>query len=377
MSTRESRVPQDFTVKVLLVDDQPMIGEAVRRALSGQPDIMFYYCDDPTAALSIAARIKPTVILQDLVMPGIDGLTLVRRYRESPLTADTPIIVLSTKDEPAVKSQAFAAGASDYLVKLPDSIELIARLRHHSTTYLYRQQRDEAYRELRESQRQMVEINLELQRLTSVDGLTGLSNRRHLDGCLELRWKLAVRQQTRFSILMIDVDNFKRYNDTYGHLAGDDVLKQIATEIRGTFRRPTDISARFGGEEFMVLLSDTDADSAGRLADGLCQRVANLKIAHSASPPLNLVTVSIGVASTIPQNAESQLTLIAYADKALYEAKRLGKNKVHFADFPLSPAVDCVDGSEGPAGASVESGKDTEAALADQAVQEAASVFAR
>jgi two-component system chemotaxis family response regulator WspR len=358
MGARDLNTPQDFTVIVLLVDDQPIIGEAVRRALAGMPDIVFHFCDDPAAAMSVAARIRPTVILQDLVMPGIDGITLVRRYREGPLTANTPIIVLSTKDDPELKSQAFAAGANDYLIKLPNAIELIARLRHHSTTYLYRQQRDEAYRALHESQRQLVEINLELQRLTNVDGLTGLSNRRHLNECLELQWKIAIREQSKCSILMIDVDNFKRYNDTYGHLAGDDVLKQIAAEIQNTFRRPTDISARFGGEEFMVLLSDTDAESAGRLADGLCKRVANLGIAHSESPPMKRVTVSIGVASTIPQHGESQLTLIALADQALYKAKQLGKNQVLVAELPLPPPIEFFRRKEGLAEERVESGHD-------------------
>jgi two-component system, chemotaxis family, response regulator WspR len=337
MYTDDLNVPQDHSVIVLLVDDQPMIGEALRRALASQPDIIFHYCDDPATAVSVAGSIKPTVILQDLVMPGIDGLTLVRRYRADPLTADIPIIVLSTKEDASVKSDAFAAGANDYLVKLPDAIELIARLRHHSTTYLYRQQRDEAYRALRESQRQLVEINLELQRLTNVDGLTGLSNRRSLNEYLELQWRQAVREQAPFSILMIDVDNFKRYNDTYGHLAGDDVLKKIATAIQATFRRPTDIAARFGGEEFILLLSATEASATQFLGDALCKRVADLRIAHSESPPLKRVTVSIGGASTIPQHGDSALALIDSADKALYEAKRLGKNRIIMAN-PVAAA---------------------------------------
>jgi two-component system, chemotaxis family, response regulator WspR len=337
MHTDDLNASQDCRVIVLLVDDQPIIGEAVRRALCTQPDIIFHYCDDPATALSVAGSIRPTVILQDLVMPGVDGLTLVRRYRADPLTADIPIIVLSTKDDANVKSDAFAAGANDYLVKLPDNIELIARLRHHSTTYLYRQQRDEAYRALRESQRQLVEINLELQRLTNVDGLTGLSNRRSVDEYLEMQWKLAVREQSQFSILMIDVDNFKRYNDTYGHLAGDDVLKKIAAAIRATFRRPTDIAARFGGEEFIVLLSVTEAKSAHTLGDTLCKRVADLRIAHSESPPLKKVTVSIGGASTIPQRGDSALALIEIADKALYEAKRLGRNRIVMANPITAP----------------------------------------
>jgi two-component system chemotaxis family response regulator WspR len=261
----------------------------------------------------------------------------VRRYREDPLTADIPIIVLSTKDDPTVKSEAFAAGANDYLVKLPDTIELIARLRHHSTTYLYRQQRDEAYRALRESQRQLVEINLELQRLTNVDGLTGLSNRRSLNEYLELQWRLAVREETQFSILMIDVDNFKRYNDTYGHLSGDEVLKQIAAAIQATFRRPTDIAARFGGEEFIVLLSGTEGKAAHTLGDAFCRRVAELCIPHSESPPLKRVTVSIGGASAMPQHGDSAIALIELADKALYEAKRLGKNRIVMANPTAAP----------------------------------------
>ena len=157
-----SQAPNEYAVMVLLVDDQAMVGEAIRRALANQPHIDFHYCANPTDALRIAGQIKPTVILQDLVMPGVDGLTLVRQYRAEPTTRDIPIIVLSTKEEPAVKGEAFAAGANDYLVKLPDKIELIARIRHHSKAYLNQVQRDEAYRALRESQQQLVDSNTAL-----------------------------------------------------------------------------------------------------------------------------------------------------------------------------------------------------------------------
>ncbi len=157
-----TRPTSEYTVMVLLVDDQAMVGEAIRRALANQPDIDFHYCANPADALGVATQIKPTVILQDLVMPGVDGLTLVRQYRAKPATQDVPIIVLSTKDEPAIKSEAFAAGANDYLVKLPDKIELIARIRHHSKAYLNQVQRDAAYRALRESQQQLVDSNTAL-----------------------------------------------------------------------------------------------------------------------------------------------------------------------------------------------------------------------
>ena len=154
--------PPDYHVMVLLVDDQAMVCEAVRRALAHQPDIDFHYCADPAEAIVVANQIKPTVILQDLVMPGVDGLTLVNRFRNNPLTRDTPIVVLSTNETPQAKSQCFAAGANDYLVKLPDKIELIARLRYHSKAYVNQLQRDEAYRALRESQQQLVESNTSL-----------------------------------------------------------------------------------------------------------------------------------------------------------------------------------------------------------------------
>ena len=154
--------PPDYHVMVLLVDDQAMVCEAIRRALLNEPDIDFHYCADAREALAAATQIKPTVILQDLVMPGIDGLTLVGEYRANSSTKDIPIIVLSTNENPQVKGQAFAIGANDYLVKLPDKIELIARIRYHSRAYLNQLQRDAAYRALRESQQQLIDGNAQL-----------------------------------------------------------------------------------------------------------------------------------------------------------------------------------------------------------------------
>ena len=133
-----------YPISVLLVDDQAMVGEAVRRTLAAHADIKFQFCPDPTKVMEVIEQVKPTVILQDLVMPGTDGMELLRHYREHQDTMNIPVIVLSTKEEPTVKSEAFALGASDYLVKLPDAVELIARIRHHSNAYLNRIQRDEA-----------------------------------------------------------------------------------------------------------------------------------------------------------------------------------------------------------------------------------------
>src|SRR5262249_54733607 len=137
--------------------DQAIVGESVRRMLADEANVKFHSCRDPTRAIETANTVQPTVILQDLVMPEIDGLQLVKFYRANKATRDTPMIVLSSKEEPVIKAQAFALGANDYLVKLPDKIELIARIRYHSRGYINLLERNEAYRRLEESQRELAE----------------------------------------------------------------------------------------------------------------------------------------------------------------------------------------------------------------------------
>jgi two-component system chemotaxis family response regulator WspR len=313
---------------VLLVDDQAMIGEAVRRSLASEENIDFHFCADPHQAIAQAIQIKPTVILQDLVMPGLDGLTLVREYRNNPLTRDIPIIVLSTKEDALIKSAAFSAGANDYLVKLPDTIELVARIRYHSRSYMTLLQRDEAYRALRVSQQQLLDTNLVLQRLMNSDGLTGLSNRRHFDEYLELEWRRAAREQTPMSLMMIDVDYFKAFNDNFGHLEGDEALRQVAKAIRAGASRPSDLPARYGGEEFALVLPNTSPGGARLLAEKLRITIANMNIAHVAPEPGASLTVSIGVTTMVPQPGSNCRELIQEADKGLYLAKNDGRNKV-------------------------------------------------
>jgi phosphoserine phosphatase RsbU/P len=144
-------------VIVLLIDDQPIVGHAVRQMLQPESDIQFHFCKEPLKALEMAKALAPTVILQDLVMPDMDGLTLLKAFRADAATTQVPMIVLSSKEEPAVKAQAFGLGANDYLVKLPDRIELIARIRHHSQGYIAQLERNEAYRKLAESERVLAE----------------------------------------------------------------------------------------------------------------------------------------------------------------------------------------------------------------------------
>lgn len=151
----EPATPADRTTRVLLVDDQAIVGESVRRMLADDPEVEVHFCQEPARAISTANAVRPTVILQDLVMPEIDGLQLVRFFRANPATKDTPMIVLSSKEEPVIKAKAFALGANDYLVKLPDKLELAARVRYHSQAYRNLQERNEAYRRLAESQAEL------------------------------------------------------------------------------------------------------------------------------------------------------------------------------------------------------------------------------
>ncbi len=332
LQIEEFKATDENKAMVLLVDDQAMIGEAVRRGLANESNIDFHFCADPHQAIEQAIRLKPTVILQDLVMPGLDGLTLVRDYRNHPATKDIPIIVLSTKEDPLVKSAAFAAGANDYLVKLPDTIELVARIRYHSRSYQTLLQRDEAYRALRVSQQQLLDTNLVLQRLMNSDGLTGLSNRRHFDEYLELEWRRALRDQTQLSLLMIDVDYFKSFNDSFGHLDGDEALRRVADAIRDSCARSTDLPARYGGEEFALVLPNTSPGGARLVAEKLRQTIAGLKIPHIAPNEGSHLTVSIGLSTQIPQGGSHCRQLISAADKGLYQAKHNGRNQVGISD---------------------------------------------
>lgn len=319
-------------VMVLLVDDQAMIGEAVRRALASEANISFHFCSDPLQAVSLAEQLKPTVILQDLVMPGVDGLELLAQYRSRKALQDVPIIVLSTKEDPKVKSAAFSAGANDYLVKLPDVIELVARIRYHSRSYVALQQRDEAFRALRESQQQLLEANLVLQRLMRSDGLTGLANRRHFDDCLSSEWARAQREQSELSLLMIDVDYFKPFNDHYGHVAGDDALRQIATRMSEMCSRSSDLAARYGGEEFVMILPGTSRGGARLLAEKVRLSVQALAIPHERPTPNSVVSISIGVATLTPLADLTATYLVELADRGLYLAKQNGRNQVAVAE---------------------------------------------
>jgi two-component system chemotaxis family response regulator WspR len=322
----------EYKIMVLLVDDQAMVGEAIRRALADEPNIDFHFCTRAEEALAVAEKTQPTAILQDLVMPGVDGMTLVRQYRASPVLANVPIIVLSSREDATVKRDAFAGGANDYMVKLPDTIELVARIRYHSNSYINLLQRDAAYHALRESQQQLQKSNFELQRLTNTDGLTGIANRRYFDDYLMAEWKRARREKLELALLLIDVDYFKLYNDNYGHVAGDAALRQTAQSLDRSIMRPADLAARFGGEEFAMILPRTGLDGAQAIGEKLCRLVELQELPHECSAASRWLTVSIGAASAVPAEAQEARELIEMADRRLYQAKQQGRNRVVWQD---------------------------------------------
>jgi two-component system chemotaxis family response regulator WspR len=314
-----------FKVRVLLVDDQLLVVEAVRRMLADESDIEFHFVTDPAQAFDCARRLQPTVILQDLVMPGWDGFDLIGRYRAEAALAQVPVIVLSAKEEAAMKAHGFAVGANDYLVKLPDRLELLARIRYHSAAYISLLQRDEAFRFLRESQKNLAEANIELQKLAALDSLTGIANRRKFDETLQNEWQRGQRERRPLSLLLCDIDCFKMYNDSFGHLAGDLCLKKAAAVLTACLKRPADLAARFGGEEFAIVLPDTDAAGARMIAEECLRNLAELNIANPQSSH-TCVTMSVGVATLIPVHGARAADLIEGADRALYAAKDAGRN---------------------------------------------------
>lgn len=324
---------EDSPLIALLVDDQPVVEAGLRRMLADEKDIQLYYCSKASEAVEMACNMAPSVILQDLLMPEIDGLTLVRHYRSKPETMETPIIVLSSEEDAKVKAEAFESGANDYLVKFPGKHELVARIRYHAKWYVHKQQRDESFRLIQESQQQLEALNSKLQALANLDGLTGVANRRYFNERLDTEWKRAMRNRLPISVVMMDVDFFKRFNDELGHLFGDDCLKRLASALQeGSCRRAADLFARYGGEEFVALLPDTSLEQATKLAEGMRERVEKLQLRHPASQVSDYVTVSLGVASMAPSQGTPAKEIINAADKALYLAKQQGRNRVSTAD---------------------------------------------
>lgn len=321
----------DKIIRVLLVDDQPIIAEGIKRMLASESDIALTYIEDPSLAIESAVDINATVILQDLVMPDADGMTLLRFYKANHDTRDIPVIVLSSKEDSVTKSEAFSYGASDYLVKLPDEIELIARIRAHAKNYVLQKERDSAFYALSQLKKQLEESNKKLHKQSMQDGLTGISNRRHFDEQLEADIEDAKSNQTPVTLILMDIDYFKFFNDNYGHQLGDECLKEVAALLAKSCFKPQDMAARYGGEEFVVILPGTIEKDAIQVANRFSSLLKEANIEHKHSKVADYVTVSMGIATCDKGSNYDAKELIEEADKALYKAKENGRNRSELA----------------------------------------------
>jgi diguanylate cyclase (GGDEF)-like protein len=269
------------------------------------------------------------LILMDVFMPGMDGIKACSRIKEVERLKDVPVIMVTGSTEPEDLQLSFSSGAVDYVTKPINKIELLARVRSTLRLKYEMDSRKAKERELVELTRQLEAANLILQSISLKDGLTGIQNRRYYDERIEHEWKRAERDNTPISLLLIDIDFFKAYNDTYGHQAGDECLKIVARTLHEVLKRPADFVARYGGEEFVAVLPETDIEGALKLAEVMRSRVEDLGLLHTASKVAGVVTICIGVAGLAPSKGYSYSMLVNEADNALYNAKRDGRNRAN------------------------------------------------
>ena len=268
------------------------------------------------------------LILMDIVMPEVNGIEACRNVKKREWLVDVPVIMVTATTDKDDLQLAFSAGAMDYIKKPLERVELLARVRSalrlkHET---FRRKARET--ELLEVTRQLKAANERLQNLSFLDGLTGIANRRHFDQGLLQESRRAKRDNTPLSLIMIDIDYFKAFNDSYGHLKGDDCLKTVASTLKQTMKRPGDFSARYGGEEFAVVLPNTDEIGAVVIAEELRVGIESASIPHINSLCADHVTVSLGVVTRTPGQADTPDDLILAADRALYRSKHEGRNRV-------------------------------------------------
>ena len=291
--------------KILLIDDDERYLQSLQSLLHDQYRVVS--SADSLQALNIAADEQPQLILLDLNMTGIDGFQVIRELKQNLETVDIPIIVVTGSHESSDETQCLRLGAVDYITKPynPD----IVRARVHTHVELKRQ------KEL-------------LKTLSYHDGLTGIANRRFFDDTLIREHRRCKRNQSPLSLLMIDIDFFKAYNDIYGHLTGDDCLKLVVLTMQGQINRPNDLLARYGGEEFVCVLPETDLDGASMIAENMRRAVLDQLIPHEAGID-GRVSISIGVISGYAQEGIDPKKFLITADECLYKAKLAGRNRIY------------------------------------------------
>jgi len=297
--------------RILLVDDELSNIEVLADIFDDDYEVLF--ATEGEKALGIAATAQPDVILLDVMMPGMDGHEVCRRLKMDRQTAGIPVIFITGLSDVAAETLGLELGAMDYVSKPFSPAVVKIRVRNQIELKCAREQ---------------------LTKLASTDGLTGLANRRRFDEVLAQEYARHIRSTNELSLILLDIDHFKTYNDTYGHVSGDDCLRQIAGVIDQSIIRVTDLAARYGGEEFVCVLPETNQSGALAIAEKIRQAISSLAIPHSASSAASHVTASLGVVTARCLAEKSPLNIVAQADEQLYKAKSSGRNRVEACATP-------------------------------------------
>jgi diguanylate cyclase (GGDEF)-like protein len=291
--------------KILIVDDQPLNIKILHQLFHQEFDV--YMATGGKQAIEVCQKVKPDVILLDIEMPGMSGLQVCEEIKNNPITANAAVVFVTAHFDEELEVKGFQLGAVDFIHKPINSIITTTRVKNQ---FLLKRQSDI------------------LRAIALLDSLTGLANRRQFERSLPESWRHCIRHNKPLSLVMLDVDFFKRYNDTYGHQEGDNCLRSVAQAIYGIARRPYDLVARYGGEEFVCILPDTDSEGAVSIAQKMVQAVQALAIEHTDSSISSTVTISAGVATILPTLDETWEQVLKEADMQLYEAKAAGRNQV-------------------------------------------------
>lgn len=320
--------------KILIVDDKRENLIALQ-AILGSVDADIVEASSGMEALNELLMTQFSLVILDVQMPEMDGFEVAELMNNNSKTKGTPIIfVTAISKEDQYVYKGYDSGAVDYLFKPFDPTILLSKVKVFLDLYCQKQIIEHKNKELetfihkmKVLQGELEEANKNLTDLSVKDGLTKVYNRRYFDGVFIEECRRAIRNQLPMSVIMVDIDNFKSYNDTYGHMAGDDCLIRVAECLAGCVNRPGDILARYGGEEFVYLLPETDHVGAEYVAQSACDQVRQLNIPHAGSETRNVVTVSLGICSHRTQDEDSVALMIKNADETLYKAKQMGKDQ--------------------------------------------------